>query len=311
MRVRVTGGISRPSSLIATRHTEPARRQPNPHPHHLIAKLAQFSKTLGRVEPMTHDIVVHVWSDIACPWCWIGKQRLEQGIAQSGKRVAVEYHSYQLYPEAPSDPTGNYVESLAAAKQTRKRDVLPTVEQAADVARAEGLELNWEQIQHVGTFLAHQLVYAAKAQGSTPEEAAELGGKAFERLYRAHFSEGLNVADSDTLLKLAEDLGLDVERAEAELESGEHTNAVRSDVRDARSLGITGVPFFVVGGKFGISGAQPPDVYAETINRALAEIQYAQAQEVPIEAPVLTANDDAGLDTGVVNGAADRSDGEG
>ena len=145
--------------------------------------------------------------------------------------------------------------------------------------------MNWDKAQHVNTFQAHQLVYVAKARGNDAEEAANLGAMAFERLFSAHFSEGLNVADTDTLLEIAEDMGLDVEQVEIELESGEHANAVRGDIRDARSLGIRGVPFFVVGGKFGISGAQPADVYADTINRALEEIKYAEAQEVPIATP--------------------------
>ncbi|VEI13371.1 DsbA family oxidoreductase [Trueperella bialowiezensis] len=244
---------------------------------------------------MAHQIVVHVWSDIACPWCWIGKQRLEKGIELSGKDVAVEYHSYQLYPDASSSEDRSYAQALADIKNANIDDVVPMIEQVAEVASAEGLELNWQNAKHVGTFLAHQFVYAAKAHGNTAEEAAELGGKAFERLYRAHFSEGRNVGDTDTLLELAEDIGLDVERVSAELESGEHANSVRSDIRDARSLGIQGVPFFVVGGKFGISGAQPPQVYADTINRALAEIQYARAQEVPVEIPEITS-DDGGVD---------------
>ncbi|MDP9806387.1 putative DsbA family dithiol-disulfide isomerase [Trueperella bonasi] len=232
---------------------------------------------------MTHEIVVHVWSDIACPWCWIGKQRLEQGIEQSGQQVAVEYHSYQLYPEAPSSAPASYIESLAGIKNLDEAEVRSMVESVGEVAREEGLTMDWDRAQHVNTFEAHQFVYAAKAHGSTAEEAAELGTAAFERLYRAHFTEGLNISDTDTLLELAEEMGLDVEQVEDELESGEHANAVRGDIRDARSLGIQGVPFFVVGGKFGISGAQPPEVFAETINRAVDELRYAQAQEVPVE----------------------------
>lgn len=234
---------------------------------------------------MTHEIVVHVWSDIACPWCWIAKQRLEQGIEQSGSRVAVEYHSYQLYPEAPSSAPGHYHESLGAMKGLDANAVREMIDKVTHAATEEGLTMNWDKAQQVNTFQAHQLVYAAKARGNDAEEAANLGAMAFERLFSAHFSEGLNVADTDTLLEIAEDMGLDVEQVEIELESGEHANAVRGDIRDARSLGIRGVPFFVVGGKFGISGAQPADVYADTINRALEEIKYAEAQEVPIATP--------------------------
>lgn len=245
---------------------------------------------------MTHEIVVHVWSDIACPWCWIGKQRLEQGIKDSGKQVAVEYHSYQLYPEASSSAPGTYIESLATMKRSEEGAIREMVNNVSEVGATEGLTMNWEKAQHVNTFQAHQFVYAAKAHGNTPEEAAELGAKAFERLYLAHFTDGVNVADTDTLLEIAEEMGLDVEQVESELESGEHANAVRGDIRDARSLGIQGVPFFVVGGKFGISGAQPPDVFADTIARAVEEIKYEDAQEVPVEAPEMGDHPDAGMD---------------
>lgn len=230
---------------------------------------------------MEHDIVVHIWADIACPWCWIGAHRLLTGIAESGQRVAVEYHSYQLHPEAAS--SRSYAESLAAMKNTSLEEVRQILTDTADMAATEGLTLNWEQVTEVNTFLAHQLIYAAKSRGTTPEESARLGANAAERLYIAHFTEGRSIADTATLVEIATELGLDGAEVADELESGEHTDAVRCDIRDARTLGIDGVPFFVVGGKFGISGAQPPSVFAQTINRAVAELQIARAQEVPLE----------------------------
>lgn len=181
---------------------------------------------------MEHDIVVHVWFDIACPWCWIGKQRLQKGIAQSGQKVAVEYHSYQLQPDAVGTALP-YAELLS--HKASSCDEAQVLDKTSDLACAEGLTLNWASVAEVNTFLAHQLVYAAKSRGRTPEEAARLGA-----------------------------------------------DAVRSDIRDAHTLGITGVPFYVIGGKFGISGVQSPQVYADAITRAVAELQVEQAKEMPV-----------------------------
>ncbi|QOR45688.1 DsbA family oxidoreductase [Trueperella pecoris] len=232
---------------------------------------------------MEHDIVVHAWADIACPWCWIGKQRLQKGIEESGQKVAVEYHSYQLRPDAPTSPTGPYAESFAEAKGFTLAKVHESLQTTAELAAAEGLTMNWAEASAVNTFLAHQLVYAAKARATTPEESALLGAKALERLYVAHFTEARNVADTDTLVEIAEELGMDPSEVSDELESGEYADAVRADIRDARALGIQGVPFYVVGGKFGISGAQPVEVFSDTIKRAVAELQVAHAQEVPLD----------------------------
>lgn len=230
---------------------------------------------------MEHEIVIHVWADIACPWCWIGKKRLEKGIELSGKNVAVEYHSYQLSPDAPSSSTLNAAEVLSQSKGRDIDTIHAMLDSVTATGREVGVEFDFETVQSVNTFLAHQLVYAAKASGNTPEEAALLGTEMFERLYRAHFSEGRNIADGDTLIEIAEELGMNAEDVEDVLESGEYTDAVRSDFRDAGTLGIQGVPFYVVGGKFGLSGAQPPEVFAETITRALDEM--AREQSGPVE----------------------------
>lgn len=230
---------------------------------------------------MEHEIVVHVWSDIACPWCWIGKKCLEAGIAQSGKKVAVEYHSYQLRPDAPTNSGTSYVTELAHSKSISEAEARELLTDVSQKAASVGLEIRWDDVVEVNTFLAHQFVYAAKAHGHTPEEAAKLGATAVERLYSAHFVESKDIADTDTLLALAEELGLDAERVQNELESGEYADRVRSDIHDAQALGISGVPFFVVGGKFGVSGAQPAEVYADAICRAIDEMNYEHAQEVP------------------------------
>ncbi|MDO5025248.1 MAG: DsbA family oxidoreductase [Trueperella sp.] len=226
---------------------------------------------------MEHDIVVHAWIDIACPWSWIGKHRLEKGIELSGKRVAVEFHSFQLAPDAPTAPHGSAVENLSQAQGASAAEATETLHQITELAAGEGLEINFDLVQEVNAFLAHQLVYAAKATGDTPLAAAIAGAEMFEALFRAHFTAGRNIADPATLVEIAEEFGLDADITADVLESGEYADEVRGDIRDAATLEITGVPFFVVGGRFGLSGAQPPEVFAQTINRALAEMKEAQA----------------------------------
>lgn len=133
--------------------------------------------------------------------------------------------------------------------------------------------MNWDQVQPVNSFLALQLVYAAKASGNTPEEAALAGGRMVERLYQAYFTEGRNLSDTDTLVDIAEEMGLIADDVHDQIESGEYADDVRNDVRDAESLGIKGVPFYIVAGRLGLSGAQEPQVFADAINRAIAEMQ--------------------------------------
>lgn len=226
---------------------------------------------------MEHEIVVHAWADIACPWCWIGKHRLAEGIKLSGKKVAVEYHSYQLRADAPASTNETMAKHLADSHDIPLSQVESNLAQISQLGEEFGLEFNWSTIQPVNTFLAHQLIYAAKATGETPEAAAQNGANMFERLWKAYFTEGINVADTDKLMDLAEEMGMNRERTEAELESGEHADSVRGDIRDAATIEITSVPFYVLGGKLGISGCQTPQVFADGINQALAQMQAEPA----------------------------------
>lgn len=228
---------------------------------------------------MQNDIVIHVWSDIACPWCAIASRRLQKGIELSGQPVAVEYHAYQLNPDAPTAPAGSEIDVLMHAKRMEREAVEAMLASIAQQANAEGLEMNFDDVQPVNTFLAHQLVYAAKSAAPTPLEAAIAGATMVERLQRAYFTEGLNIADPATLVKIGTEMGLVGDDVLDVIEAGEFADDVRSDIRDAASLGIHGVPFFIVAGKFGISGAQSPETFAETINRAAEELREEAENE--------------------------------
>lgn len=224
---------------------------------------------------MQHDIVIHVWSDIACPWCAIGSRRLTKGIELSGQAVAVEYHAYQLNPDAPTAPVGSEVDVLMRARRMDREAVESMLASVSRQAAAAGLQMNFDAVQPVNTFLAHQLVYAAKSAGSTPEEAAAAGAAMVARLHKAYFSEGLNIADPATLVNIGTEMGLVGDNVLDVIESGEFAEDVRTDLRNAEALGIHGVPFFIIAGKFGLSGAQSPETFAEAINRAVTEIREA------------------------------------
>lgn len=222
---------------------------------------------------MDHEIVIHAWGDIVCPWCWLGKQRLAAGIKLSGKKVAVEYHAYQLRADAPSSPVESLAEHICDVQECAAEEAQAGFAKLSELGAEFGLNYQWDAVQPVNSFLAHQLVYAAKASGQTPEEAAQRGGEMVERLMQAYFSQGLNIADTETLLKIAEEFGLDRARTRDQLESGEFADDVRCDIRDAKTLDIKGVPFYVLGGRFGLAGSQTPEVFAESIKTAVAELE--------------------------------------
>jgi predicted DsbA family dithiol-disulfide isomerase len=197
---------------------------------------------------------VEIWSDIACPWCYIGKRRFEAAMAQfeHADEVKLTWRSFELDPTAPAEIPGD-----AAALLARKYGV--SVEQAramhrrmTDVAAAEGLEYHLDEARRGSTFDGHRIIHLAREHG--------LQDQMKERLLRARLSEGKLVSDPGTLVELALEVGLPEHEVREVLASGRFTAEVREDEQTARRLGITGVPMFVVDRELGASGAQPPEV---------------------------------------------------
>lgn len=206
-------------------------------------------------ESVTEPISIDIWSDIACPWCYIGKRNLEKGLEavaadEDAPQVNITFHSFELSPDTPVDFDGDEVDFLAGHKGMPREQVEQMLSNVTGVAANAGLEYRFDLLQHTNTVKAHELLHFAKAEGRQHEME--------ERLMSAYFTEGKHVGRIDDLVDLAVEVGLDADRARAALESEEFLPAVRQDQAQARAYGIQGVPFFVVDGQYGISGAQPP-----------------------------------------------------
>ncbi|GLJ78855.1 DsbA family oxidoreductase [Microbacterium imperiale] len=217
---------------------------------------------------MTDAIKIDVWSDIACPWCYIGKRNLEAGLAATAEdddapRVEVTFHSFELSPDTPVDFDGDELDFLSSHKGMPREQVQQMLANVTGVAKDAGLDYHFDILKHTNTVKAHELLHFAKAQGRQHEMT--------ERLMAAYFTEGRHVGRVDELVELAAEVGLDADAARAALESGEYLTAVRADQDQARSYGINGVPFFVIDGKYGVSGAQPADAFAQIARQVWAE----------------------------------------
>ena len=208
---------------------------------------------------------IEVFSDVVCPWCYIGKRRLEQALATfpQADEVTITYRSFQLDPTAPrrSEET---LEQHLASKYGRTLDEARQMNQrVSDVAATVGLDFRLADAQRGNTFDAHRLLQLAAARGVQPELK--------ERLMKAYFTEGALVSDHDELTALAAEVGLDATEVGAVLAGDDHADEVRADLALARGFGITGVPFFVIDRTYGVSGAQEAAVLTDVLTRAWSE----------------------------------------
>lgn len=210
---------------------------------------------------------IDIWTDIVCPYCYLGRRRFELALEQFEHRdeVEVQWHSYELDRNAEPVTEHDLPGLIAAKYGTSRADAVAQHERLASEADAVGLELNWRTARHGNTFDAHRLVHLAAEVGG-PERA----GRAHERLMQAYFTDGRAIGDRETLVELAPELGLDPDAVRDMLGSDDFGNHVRSDEATAKMLGITGVPFFVLDRRYGISGAQPVEVFAQALGQAWA-----------------------------------------
>ena len=209
---------------------------------------------------------IHIWSDIVCPWCYLGKRRFEHALALFDHRdeVRITHRSFQLDPARPRRETTNRRAMLKSKYQLSDAQVQEMDARMEQLADIEGLEYHLGDAGLTGNTLdAHQLLQLGKARG--------IQDAVIERLYRAYFTEQRSVFERDSLVALAGEAGLDQAEARNVLERDAFVDDVGRDVREARSLGVNGVPFFVLDGRYGVSGAQATDVFAEALARAWDE----------------------------------------
>ncbi len=205
---------------------------------------------------------IEVFSDVVCPWCYIGKRRLEEALSTFAHAddVQVTYRSFQLDPSAPATSEFTLEQMLARKYGTSVEQAKQMNDRVGDLAATVGLDFRLDRARPANTFLAHRLLHFAASR--------DLGNELTERLMRAYFTEGVRIGDRDELLSLAVEVGLDGTEAAAVLGGNAFTDVVRADIALARAFGATGVPFFVFDRTYAISGAQETAVFAEVLQTA-------------------------------------------
>jgi predicted DsbA family dithiol-disulfide isomerase len=214
---------------------------------------------------------IDVWSDVVCPWCYIGKRRLEQALADSGDDATIVWHSFQLDPSSTNDDPRDLATRLGEKYGRGREWGLQANAQVTEVAAEVGLEYRLDQAKPVNTVDAHRLLHLARELAEAGEVPADTQGRLKERLLKAYFTDGLPVGDHATLTDLATEAGLPAERVREVLAGTAYAQEVAADQAQALAYGANGVPFFVIDEKYGVSGAQPVEVFAEALRRANAD----------------------------------------
>lgn len=243
---------------------------------------------------MQKRLQVSIWSDIACPWCYVGKRRFEAALAsfEHAADVAVTWRSFELDPSAPRvRPVEDYTQRLAAKYGQTRAQAQARIDQLVALAGAEGLALDFTRIRPGNTFDAHRMLHLAHAHG--------LQDQLKERLLAAYLCEGQAIGEHATLLSAAQAVGLDVDAAQALLATDQYAAEVRRDEAEARALGIGGVPCFVLANRYAVEGAQSSAHLRLALERAYAELPQLTALSVEegavcgpdgCEAPTLAGN---------------------
>ncbi len=208
---------------------------------------------------------VEIWSDIACPWCYVGKRRFESALAGFAHRdaITVTWRSFELDPHAPVRHDEAQPALLARKYRTSVEQARAMNARMTEAAASEGLNFRLDDVQVGNTLDAHRLLHFAAAHNLREQLA--------ERLFAAYLSEGASLSDAETLVVLATDVGLDASEVRTVLASEQYTDAVRGDEAEAQAIGVTGVPFFVLDRRYGVSGAQSSAVLLSALQQAWDE----------------------------------------
>lgn len=208
---------------------------------------------------------IEIWSDIMCPFCYIGKRRFDAAMAQFANKDKVEviWKSYMLSPDLQTDPSKNINEMLAEHKGIPVEEAAEMNAYVTKMAAETGLTYNFDTAIPANTFNAHRFIHFAADYGKAAE--------AEEKLFAAYFTEGRNIDDATTLVEIAIELGLDTDKLAHAMSSQGYVQEVVADITDAQNIGVRGVPFFVFNRKYAISGAQPTEAFLETLEKVFAE----------------------------------------
>lgn len=236
---------------------------------------------------------IDIWSDIACPWCFIGLTRFQKALDGFEHRdeVSVRLHSYQLDPSLPDTFAGTEADYLATSKQMPKAQVEQMFEQVRAAGATEGLVLDFDRVQVANSRRAHRLLHAARVEDQQGDTMHRLK----MALLKAHFTDGESTGDPEVLVRLAVEAGLEEDAARTAVGDGpvaeKLDQTVQNDINLAGHLGIQGVPFFVLANKYGISGAQPAEAFEQALSQAWREL-HPQVQ--PLSVPGLDGTGTSG-----------------
>ena len=205
---------------------------------------------------------VDIWSDVRCPFCYIGKRKFEIALEKfsNKNRVEIEWHSFELDPTLTTNKNENHVKHLSEAKGISKEQVDQLHDHVSTIAAEVGLDFHFDNIVVANSFNAHRLIQLAKTKGVADEVE--------EALFKAHFVEGKNIDDAETLMNIGLSVGITKNELKKIIDSDEFSKQVSQDEQQAQLYGINGVPFFVLNNKYGVSGAQSPEIFLEALTQA-------------------------------------------
>jgi len=227
---------------------------------------------------------VEIWSDVMCPFCYIGKHHFEQALEKLPfkNEIEIDWKSYQLNPEYHNTSNEKVYDYLSRSKGVSLEHAKQMTQQVADMATNAGLTINFDKNTPANTFNAHRLIHLAAKHNF--QNTAE------EKLFEAHFVQGKNIGEDAVLLEVAKEIGLDATEAAVMLNSDQYAEAVRYDIYESQNLGIRGVPYFVMDRKYGVSGAQPVQAFTEALTQSFQEWKASQPKTTITS---LNKNDDA------------------
>jgi len=208
---------------------------------------------------------VEIWSDVMCPFCYIGKRKFESALQKFGHsdKVEVEWKSFQLNPNMVTDPSRSTMQYLAETKGWSIEQTKNSMQHVSEMAKGVGLTYNFEKAVVANSFDAHRFIQFAKTKGK--------GDAAEESLFKAYFTEGKNTADHEVIIELAKSIGLDENETRKILSSNVFAKEVVDDITEAQKIGVRGVPFFVLDRKYAVSGAQDPEHFYQALSKAWDE----------------------------------------